>query len=459
MENSKPVLLIVEDDPGLQKQLKWSFGQYEVITADDADSALAQIRRYSPAVVTMDLGLPPEPDTPRIGLSLLPQMIALVPSLKVVVMTGQNDRANALAAIAAGAYDFMAKPVEPDILRLIVERAFRVHALQEENKRLREVVEQAPLAGVISRDQTMQTLCRTVEKVAPSSATIMIIGESGTGKELFARAVHNLSNRRDGPFVAINCAAIPDTLLESELFGYERGAFTGAQKQTKGKVEYAAGGTLFLDEIGDIPSSLQAKLLRFLQERVIERLGGRQEIAVDVRIVCATHQNLQKLIELSQFRQDLYYRLSEIVLQIPPLRARAGDSVLIANAILKRGLDGDRRQPLSLSPDAASAIDNYAWPGNVRELENVIKRAAILSDSAQIQSSDLNLPTGVAQSVRSLRDVRDEAERFAIQHALGVTDGNVARAADLLGVSRPTLYDLMKRFGFRVQTESSAAQL
>jgi two-component system, NtrC family, response regulator len=452
MNTTQPTLLIIEDDPGLQKQLKWSFGQYEVVTADDTDSALAQMRRYMPPVVTMDLGLPPEPGSPRIGLELLPQLLAIAPFTKVVVMTGQNERTNALAAIAAGAYDFMAKPVDPEMLRLIVERAFRVHALQEENRRLRQSVDTAPLAGLITRDSTMVALCRTLEKVAPTDATVMVIGESGTGKELFARGLHNLSGRKEGPFVAINCAAIPDTLLESELFGYERGAFTGAQKQMKGKVEYASGGTLFLDEIGDIPGALQSKLLRFLQERVIERLGGRQEIAVDVRVICATHQNLQKLIEEGRFRQDLYYRLSEIVLQIPPLRSRQGDAVLIANSILKR--EGTRTgNALILAPEAATAIDGYGWPGNVRELENVIKRASILAEGAQIKSSDLNLPVTTPGTVKTLREVRDEAERSALQHALGVTDGNVARAAELLGVSRPTLYDLMKRFGFRMTSD------
>jgi two-component system, NtrC family, response regulator len=453
MDSTKPILLIVEDDPGLQKQLKWSFGQYEVVTADDAESALALVRRHSPAVVTMDLGLPPEPDTPFVGLQLLEQVMAVAPSTKVIVMTGQNDRSNALTAIAAGAYDFMAKPVEPDILKLIVERAFRMHALQEENKRLRASTPSSALHGILTRDQGMLTLCRSLEKISPTNATVMLNGESGTGKELFARALHNLSNRRDGPFVAINCAAIPDTLLESELFGYERGAFTGAQKQTKGKVEYASGGTLFLDEIGDIPSSLQAKLLRFLQERVIERLGGRQEIAVDVRVVCATHQNLHSLIQVGSFRQDLYYRLSEIVVPIPPLRARPGDAVLIANAILKRLALEDKKNPLSLSVDAAVAIDGYSWPGNVRELENVVKRAAIMCEGTQIKSADLALSAPSTTSVRTLRDVRDEAELMAVQHALGVTDGNIARAADLLGVSRPTLYDLMKRFNFKAQTE------
>jgi two-component system, NtrC family, response regulator len=453
MDSTKPILLIVEDDPGLQKQLKWSFGQYDVVTADDAESALALVRRHSPAVVTMDLGLPPEPDTPFVGLQLLEQVMAVAPSTKVIVMTGQNDRSNALTAIAAGAYDFMAKPVEPDILKLIVERAFRMHALQEENKRLRASTPASALHGILTRDQAMLALCRSLEKISPTNATVMLNGESGTGKELFARALHNLSNRRDGPFVAINCAAIPDTLLESELFGYERGAFTGAQKQTKGKVEYASGGTLFLDEIGDIPGSLQAKLLRFLQERVIERLGGRQEIAVDVRVVCATHQNLQSLIQVGSFRQDLYYRLSEIVVPIPPLRARPGDAVLIANAILKRLALEDKKSPLSLSADAAVAIDGYSWPGNVRELENVVKRAAIMCEGTQIKSADLALSAPSTTSVRTLRDVRDEAELMAVQHALGVTDGNIARAADLLGVSRPTLYDLMKRFNFKAQTE------
>jgi two-component system, NtrC family, response regulator len=452
MDQSKPTLLIVEDDPGLQKQLKWSFGNYDVVTADDAESALSQVRRHNPHVVTMDLGLPPEPDSPRIGLELLSSLINLSPTIKVVVLTGQNERANALAAIDVGAYDFMAKPVEPDVLRLIVERAFRMHALQEENRSLRQRVHAEPLSGIISRDIGMSTLCRNVEKVAPTNATVMLIGESGTGKELFARGLHQLSNRRDGPFVAINCAAIPDTLLESELFGYERGAFTGAQKLTKGKVEFASGGTLFLDEIGDIPGPLQAKLLRFLQERVIERLGGRQEIAVDVRVICATHQNLDALITQGSFRQDLYYRLSEIVLKIPPLRSRPGDAVLIASAILKKIADGSSTG-LALSSDAVVAIDGYAWPGNVRELENVIKRATILAEGSQIKSSDLGLSSAETSVVKTLRDARDEAEKQAVQHAIGVSEGNIARAADLLGISRPTLYDLMKRFGFRATSD------
>jgi two-component system, NtrC family, response regulator len=455
MDTRKPTLLIVEDDPGLQKQLKWSFGHYEVVTADDADSAMAQMRRNMPAVITMDLGLPPEPDTPRIGLNLLKDLLTISPMSKVVVLTGQNDRSNALTAIDAGAYDFMAKPVEPDILRLIVDRAFRMHALQEENRNLRQNVHHAALNGILTRDAGMQALCRNIEKVAPTNATVTLIGESGTGKELFARGLHAMSNRRDGPFVAINCAAIPDTLLESELFGYERGAFTGAQKQTRGKVEYASGGTLFLDEIGDIPGPLQAKLLRFLQERVIERLGGRQEIAVDVRVICATHQNLESLIKSGQFRQDLYYRLSEIVLDIPPLRARPGDAVLIASALLKRLSKESASSPLSLSVDATNALDAYDWPGNVRELENVIKRASILSEGPQIKAEDLRLQKdGARGQVRTLREVRDEAERACIQHALGVCEGNIARASDLLGVSRPTLYDLMKRFGYKTHQES-----
>jgi two-component system, NtrC family, response regulator len=453
MDSSNPAVLIVEDDPGLQKQLKWSFGQYEVFTATDAEEALTIVRRHNPPVITMDLGLPPSPDTPAVGLQLLQDVMAIAPNTKVIVMTGQNERTNALTAIASGAYDFMAKPVEPDILKLIVERAFRMHALQEENKRLLANTSSSALYGILTRDQGMQSLCRSVEKVAPTSATVMLNGESGTGKELFARALHNLSNRKDGPFVAINCAAIPDTLLESELFGYERGAFTGAQKQTKGKVEYASGGTLFLDEIGDIPGPLQAKLLRFLQERVIERLGGRQEIAVDVRVVCATHQNLHVLIEEGRFRQDLYYRLSEIVLPIPPLRSRPGDAVLIANALLKRLAANDNKSPIGLSAEAASAIDAYQWPGNVRELENVVKRAVIMAEGTQIKSGDLALVNIGAPAVRTLRDVRDAAEMTAVQHALSVTDGNIARAADLLGISRPTLYDLMKRFNFKASAD------
>jgi two-component system, NtrC family, response regulator len=452
MSEARRNLLIVEDDPALQKQMCWAFDQYATIVAGDRESAVASVRRHEPAVVTMDLGLPPRPDDPTEGLHLLEEVHALAPDTKVIVLTGQNDRANALKAIALGAYDFCEKPFEPALLGLMLERAFRVHDLQEENRRLQAAQQSPAMSGLISRDPGMQKICRTVEKIAPTSATLLIVGESGTGKELLARALHDLSPRKGNRFVAINCAAIPETLLESELFGYEKGAFTGAAKQTLGKLETANGGTLFLDEIGDLPLSLQAKLLRFLQERVIERIGGRQEIPIDVRIVCATHQNLKDLTAASKFREDLYYRLAEIVLEVPPLRARNGDAALLAHGFVHRFAAEQKRGAMTLLPDAVAAIEAHPWPGNVRELENVIRRVVIMAEASGIGASDIGLTPegGERESAQlNLRQVREEAEKHAVLRALGRVNGNLSKAADLLGVSRPTLYELMHRFGLK----------
>ncbi|QHE76685.1 PEP-CTERM-box response regulator transcription factor [Hydrogenophaga sp. PBL-H3] len=447
-----PQLLIVEDDLALQKQIKWSLDQFASVTADDCDSALVQLRRYAPAVVTMDLGLPPDADGTSEGFKLLEQMLVAAPDTKVIVLTGQNGQANALKAVAMGAYDFLAKPFEPEMLNLTVERAFRLHELQTENARLQAMRQPDTLAGLITRDPEVLRVCRTIEKVANSGATVMLLGESGTGKEVLARGLHQSSNRKAGRFVAINCAAIPENLLESELFGYEKGAFTGAAKTTLGKIETANGGTLMLDEIGDLPMPLQAKLLRFLQERVIERVGGRQEIPVDVRIVCATHQDLKQLTTEARFREDLYYRLAEIVVNIPPLRKRVGDAALLAHAFTKRFSQEQNRRNLSLSDDALRAIEAHTWPGNIRELENCIKRATIMADGSQVTADDLGLPVpldGVAEQSMDLRAVRDEAERKAVIAAVARANGNLLRAAELLGVSRPTLYDLMHRLGLK----------
>jgi two-component system NtrC family response regulator len=452
MNETRRHLLIVEDDPALQKQMCWAFDQYETIVASDRESAIASVRRHEPAVVTMDLGLPPRPDDPTEGLQLLDEVHALAPDTKVIVLTGQNDRANALKAIALGAYDFCEKPFEPAILTLMLERAFRVHDLQEENRRLQAVQQTPAMAGIITRDPGMQKICRTVEKIAPTSATLLILGESGTGKELLARALHDLSPRKGNRFVAINCAAIPETLLESELFGYEKGAFTGAAKQTIGKFETAHGGTLFLDEIGDLSLALQSKLLRFLQERVIERIGGRQEIPIDVRIVCATHQNLKDLTAAGKFREDLYYRLAEIVLEVPPLRSRKGDAALLAHGFVHRFGSEQKRGSMTLRPDAVAAIESYAWPGNVRELENVIKRVVIMADGQGIGAADIGISPEIPDQETTqlnLRQVRDEAEKHAVLRALGRVNGNLSKAADLLGVSRPTLYELIHRFGLK----------
>lgn len=450
VEKLRP-LLIVEDDPALQKQLRWSFDQFETLTAGDRESALAQIHRHAPPVVTMDLGLPPDADSVSEGFRLLEQILSAAPETKVIVLTGQNDRANALRAIALGAYDFFAKPFEPELLTLTIERAFRLYDLQQENRRLQEMQYPAALAGLITRDAEMLRVCRTIEKIANSNATALLLGESGTGKEVLARGIHESSPRKKERFVAINCAAIPDNLLESELFGYEKGAFTGAAKTTPGKIETAHGGTLFLDEIGDLPLPLQSKLLRFLQERVIERIGGRQEIPVDVRIVCATHQNLSALITEGRFREDLYYRLAEIVINIPPLRSRTGDPALLAHAFVRRFATEQNRGNMILTEDAVRAIEAHRWPGNVRELENCVKRAVIMADGAQIARDDIGLTqtTADANEFIDLRRVRDEAERQAVVIALGRANGNVVRAAEILGISRPTLYDLMHRLGLK----------
>ena len=450
-ERTRP-LLIVEDDLALQKQIKWSLDRFESITASDRASALQQLRKNTPAVVTMDLGLPPDADSVSEGFKLLQEILTFDPDIKVIVLTGQNDQANALRAVGMGAYDFFAKPFEPELLNLTVERAFRLFELQAENRRLQTLHQPDAMSGLMTRDPEMLRICRMVEKVATSNATVMLLGESGTGKEVLARGLHQSSSRRGGRFVAINCAAIPENLLESELFGYEKGSFTGAAKMTVGKIETANGGTLMLDEIGDLPFQLQAKLLRFLQERTIERLGGRQEIPVDVRIVCATHQDLKALSKEGKFRDDLYYRLAEIVVNVPPLRARAGDAALLAHAFVRRFSLEQKRPTMTLSQEAVRAVELHSWPGNIRELENCIRRAVIMADSSQISCDDVGLqglPEVEGESSLDLRVIRDNADKAAIGIALGRVNGNMVKAAELLGVSRPTLYDLMHRLGLK----------
>ena len=453
-QDKRRTLLIVEDDPALQKQMRWAFDACETVAASDRESAIAQLRKHEPAVVTMDLGLPPAPDDVSEGFKLLREILTLAPETKVIVLTGQHDRENAVKAVGLGAYDFFAKPFEPELLNLTIERAFRMHDLQMENARL-AALEGSPMSGLLTRDPGMLKICRTIEKLASASATVALLGESGTGKEILARGLHMLSSRARERFVAINCAAIPDALLESELFGYEKGAFTGAVRQTLGKIETASGGTLFLDEIGDLPLALQAKLLRFLQERSIERIGGREEIPVDVRIVCATHRDLKAQIQAGVFREDLYYRLAEIVIEIPPLREREGDATYLAHAFAQRfAKENGRRTPM-LADDALSAIEAHRWPGNVRELENCIKRAVIMADGECISSEDLGLAVGDEDlSIFNLRQVREEAERAAVLKVIARTNGNIARAAEILGVSRPSLYDLLGRFGLKKENGS-----
>jgi two-component system NtrC family response regulator len=450
MSDAKQKILLVEDDPGLQKQLKWSLADYEVLMASDRDSAIAQLRRHEPPVVLLDLGLPPDADGATEGLAALQQILSLAPATKVIVVTGNLDRSNAVQAIRLGAYDFFQKPFDPDVLALMIARALHLHAIEQENRLLVARQRDPALKGLITASEPMLKICRTVEKVAPANATVLLLGESGTGKEVLARGVHELSPRAGKRFVAINCAAIPDTLLESELFGYEKGAFTGAAKQTIGRIEYANEGTLFLDEIGDLPMPLQAKLLRFLQERVIERLGGRGEIPVDVRVVCATHRDLAGMIREGSFREDLFYRLSEISVKIPPLRERPGDAVLLAQAFLGRYARELGRSLRGFTADALGALEAHAWPGNVREMENLVKRATIMAEGSQITADDLGLDPGHAEPQPiNLRQARENAERQAVSRALAQSDGSIAQAAELLGITRPTLYDLMAKIGLK----------
>jgi two-component system NtrC family response regulator len=444
-------LLIVEDDPGIQSQLRWCFEDYEIVAAEDRASAITQLRRHEPAVVLQDLGLPPDDGGVEEGFATLREILAIAPFTKVIVVTGHGDQGNAVKAVGLGAYDFYQKPVDVDTLQLIVKRAYQIRELEDENRRLHELGGVSPLDGVIAGSDVMLKVCRTIEKVAPTNATTLLQGESGTGKEVLARAIHALSSRSGKPFVAINCAAIPESLLESELFGFEKGAFTGAVKQTPGKIEMADGGTLFLDEIGDMPLSLQAKLLRFLQERVVERVGGRTEIPVDVRVVCATNKHLLQEMSSGGFRDDLYYRLSEITIDIPPLRERRGGRIVLARHLLAKFVRQNGRNIKGFADDAQDAIDSYAWPGNVREMENKIKAAVIMSEGKLVTAEDLGLPVPSTPPDLSLRAARQHAETAAIRQALSRTAGNISRAADVLGVTRPTLYDLMQKYGLRVE--------
>jgi two-component system NtrC family response regulator len=446
-QSQLPVLLVVEDDEGLQRQLKWAYEGYQVVCAGDRKSAVEAMRAYEPAVVTLDLGLPPDSDGVEEGFATLAEMLKLKPDTKVIVATGHGARESALKAIGMGAYDFYKKPVDIDELGLIVARAFHLHEIEEENRKLEGGSAMTVLGSIVTAAPEMLKVGKTIERVASADVSVMLLGASGTGKELLARAVHEKSGRK-GEFIAINCAAIPENLLEAELFGYERGAFTGAVKSNVGKIELAEGGTLFLDEVGDIPLPLQVKLLRFLQERVIERIGGRQPIAVDTRIVCATHQNLEAMIVDGRFREDLYYRLAEIVVKIPSLTERSGDAILLARHFVNRFSRELNPSVQAMSPDAVEAIDAYPWPGNVRELENRIKRAVIMADGKSVTSADLDLSRSADDEPPpiNLRAAREVADRKAIRQAMSRTDNNISGAAKLLGVSRPTLYDLLKQY-------------
>src|SRR5271166_1203503 len=443
--NPKP-LLIVDDDIGLLRQLRWAFSDHKVFPAGTRQEATEFARREAIPVAILDLGLPPDPDGASEGLATLTEILAVAPATKVIIATGNETREHALRAIALGAYDFYQKPIDIDLLQLIVGRAERMFELEDENRRLAESTQASPVDGIIASSPEMLRVMRNIEKIAPTDVTVLLLGESGTGKELLAQALHKMSRRAGGPFVPINCAAIPETLLESELFGHEKGAFTGAVRQNIGRIESADRGTLFLDEIGDVPLPMQVKLLRFLQDQVVERIGGRNPVQVDVRIVCATNQDLNLMMAEGRFREDLYYRLNEVTVQVPPLRERAADVVVLASVFLRRFATEYGRLVRAFGPTALAALSNHPWPGNVRELENRVKRAVVMADGQLLSAADLGL-SALGQDPQSLtiRDARARAEREALQLALSQAGSNLSKAAKLLGISRPTLYDLMQQ--------------
>lgn len=462
---SKPKLLIVEDDPGLCAQYRWAFPACRVLIAGNRQQAEQLLQKERPAAALLDLGLPPDPEGVSEGFATLEALRAVCPALPVVVATGQGQRENALRAISLGAYDFCEKPVELAVLRTIVDRALRLRELEEENLRLASMSQASPIQGIITADEGMLKVCRTVERLSSVSVPVLLLGESGTGKEALARALHEMGPRAGKPFVAINCAAIPETLLESELFGHERGAFTGAVRQVAGKIELANGGTLFLDEIGEMPGTLQAKLLRFLQDQIIERIGGRSQIRVDVRVVSATNQPLEEHAEQGRFRGDLLYRLNSVTLRIPPLRERGGDALLLARWLLVRYAKEFSRRLRGFDPEAAEAITAHRWPGNVRELENRVRRAALMTNGPMISAADLELSaasTGPqAEADFDLRTARMRAERETIERVLAHSCGSLSAAARLLGISRPTLYGLLNTHGIavsRVSVQGDASQ-
>ena len=453
MEQPKKKLLIVEDDQGLQRQLKWSYEDFEVFCASNRTEAMALLRAEEPDVVTLDLGLPPDPDGVTEGFAALEEMLLIKPDTKVIVASGHNAKESALHAISAGAWDFYQKPVDIDELHLIVKRAFHVRDLELQNQKAQAPASDGEMlfGSMITASPEMLKAARTIERVANTNASVMLLGASGTGKELLARGLHDASERKGKPFVAINCGAIPETLLESELFGHEKGAFTGAIKTTEGKIELANGGTLFLDEVGDIPLPLQVKLLRFIQERVIERIGGRKTIPVDVRIVCATHRDLNQMIKDKTFRDDLYYRLAEVPVHIPRLAERQGDSVLLAKHFLSRFAREMNPSIKGFASSALTAIDQWDWPGNVRELENRVKRAVIMAEGKFITVDDLQFDLiDDDDRLLNLKAAREAADRRAIGRAIARTEGNISNAAKLLGISRPTLYDLLKQYEIHV---------
>jgi two-component system NtrC family response regulator len=444
-------LLIVDDDTGLLRQLRWAFSDHKVHPAGTRQEAIELVRRAAIPVAILDLGLPPDPDGASEGLAALSEILAIAPATKVIIATGNESREHALRAIATGAYDFYQKPIDIEVLRLIVSRAEQMFELEAETRRLAASALASPIDGIVASSSEMLQVLRNIEKIAPTDVAVLLLGESGTGKELLAQAIHKLSGRAREPFVPINCAAIPETLLESELFGHEKGAFTGAVKQNIGRIESANRGTLFLDEIGDVPMSMQVKLLRFLQDQIVERIGGRKPVQVDVRIVCATNQNLDRMIAEGRFREDLYYRLNEVAVRVPPLRERLEDVVVLASFFLRRFATEYERSVRGFTPAALVAIKEHKWPGNVRELENRVKRAVVMGDGPLLSAADLGFSiVGDEPQSFGLRAARARAEREVLQLALAQAGSNLSKAAKLLGISRPTLYDLMQqhRIGF-----------
>ncbi len=454
---AKPKLLVVEDDEGLRSQYRWAFPACEVVMASARAAAVAIVQKERPPVIILDLGLPPDPDGVSEGFAILEAALRVAPETKIVVVTGNGERRIALKAVSLGAYDFCEKPVELEVLRTIIDRGLHLHRLEDENRRLAAMPARSPIERIVTTNEAMLKVCRDVEKLAGTNVPVLLLGDSGTGKEALAQALHDLGPRAKQPFVAINCGAIPENLLESELFGHERGAFTGAVRQTIGKIESAHRGTLFLDEIGDLPYPLQAKLLRFLQDQIVERIGGRQRIQVDVRIVSATNASLEERVAQGTFRDDLFYRMNAVTVRIPPLRERGGDAVLLANYFLARFNREFGRNLRGFTEAASAALAAHAWPGNVRELENRMKRAVVMAEHRMIDAADLELaPAEQAMQPLDPRAARLRAERVVVQLALARANGTLSVAAKLLGISRPTLYGLIEVHGIEIEPGKAA---
>jgi two-component system NtrC family response regulator len=454
----KPKLLIVDDDEEIRTQMRWALAaDYEVFQAGDRAAALELFRAEQPFVVLLDLGLPPHPAKPDEGLAALAELSASDGLVKIIVISGQGEKEVALRAVGSGAFDFLCKPVEMDELKMLLKRSFHVATLEREYRQMQHLLQEDSFEGMLGTSAPMQAVFSTIRKVSTTDVPVLLLGESGTGKEMAALAIHRRSARKDGPFVAINCSAIPESLLESELFGHEKGAFTGAHAQRKGRIESATGGTLFLDEIGEIPLALQVKLLRFLQEQRIERVGGRQEIQIDVRVIAATNADLKKGMQAGTFREDLFYRLSVVQISLPPLRDRQEDVRVLGQIFLQRFGAANNKTGLAFGQEAVQAMRRHPWPGNVRELENRVKRAVIMAEGKRLQPQDLELePPAGSAPIQTLKEARENLERELVQKALRNHGGKIAPAAAELGISRPTMYELMDKLGIVREEKHSA---